>query len=411
MTSENKRAAKNTIMLYLMNIAKMVFPLVTLPYLTRVLTVDTYGVVSYVKAVMQYMQLVMMFGFLLSATKDIVNAQNDKKRIGEITGDVLLAKLILGFFSAIVLGGLTFSIPILRDNILYTVIAFINVIVMEMMADFLFRGIDKMEVITIRFVIAKTISTLLTFVFIKGDMDILLIPIFDLMGSVVALVLVIFEIKKMSIPVRVTSVKSALIKLKESAVYFISDMATTAFGALNTLLIGIFVNTQQVAFWSIAMQLVAAVQSLYTPITNGIYPTMIRTKSRKFIQKTTMIFMPVVVIGCIFCFVFSKYILLIVGGKQYVEAESVFRALIPVMFFSFPSILYGWPTLGPIGKQMQTTMTTIITAVVQVVGLIVFILLGQFTLINVALLRGGTEFLLFILRFLIYKKYENEYSD
>ena len=64
-------------MLYGMSIAKIVFPLLTLPYLTRVLSVESYGVVSYVKAVMQYMQLVVDFGFMLSGTKDIVNAKND----------------------------------------------------------------------------------------------------------------------------------------------------------------------------------------------------------------------------------------------------------------------------------------------------------------------------------------------
>ena len=47
----------NTAMLYIMNIAKLVFPFMTLPYLTRVLSVEGYAVVSYVKSVMQYMQL------------------------------------------------------------------------------------------------------------------------------------------------------------------------------------------------------------------------------------------------------------------------------------------------------------------------------------------------------------------
>ena len=54
---KQKNVLKNIIMLYGMSIAKIVFPLLTLPYLTRVLSVECYGVVSYVKAVMQYMQL------------------------------------------------------------------------------------------------------------------------------------------------------------------------------------------------------------------------------------------------------------------------------------------------------------------------------------------------------------------
>ena len=90
-----KKMLHNTAMLYLMNAAKLIFPLLTLPYLTRVLSVDTYATVAYVKSVMAYAQLLVDFGFMLSATKEIVNAGNDKKTINQILADTLLAKLIL----------------------------------------------------------------------------------------------------------------------------------------------------------------------------------------------------------------------------------------------------------------------------------------------------------------------------
>ena len=409
MISENKKATKNTIMLYLMNIAKMVFPLMTLPYLTRVLTTECYGIVSYVKAVMQYMQILLIFGFTLSATKEIVNANGDKEKIGTIIADVLVAKIILALVSGLILLIICFFIPILRNNLFYTFLSYINIIVTELLADFLFRGIDKMGVITIRFVITKIISTILTLIFIKGDNNIIMIPIFDILGSLMAVILVFYEIKKLNIKLKFTGIKSSLIKLKESAIYFVSDMATTAFGALNTLIIGIFADTTQVAYWSVCMQLVGAVQSMYTPITNGIYPTMVRTKDLRFIKKVIKIFMPVVICGCIFCFVASKTILNVVGGKQYVEAYKIFRALIPVMLFSFPGMLLGWPTLGTIGKQKQVTLTTIITAIGQVLGLIILILFNKFYLVYVALLRGITEFLMLLLRLCFCIKYKKDY--
>ena len=137
MQSEAKKATKNTSMLYLMNIAKMVFPLLTLPYLTRVLTVDCYAIVTYVKAVMQYVQIFLIFGFTLSATKDIVNARGDKGKIGQITGGVLEAKGVLSAGSAAVILILTLFIPLLRENPLYTGLAFINIVITEMLADFL----------------------------------------------------------------------------------------------------------------------------------------------------------------------------------------------------------------------------------------------------------------------------------
>lgn len=78
-----------------MNIAKMLFPLLTLPYLTRVLSTDCYGSVVYVKSVTTYLQLLVDFGFVLSATKSIVQAREDGARQERIMGDVLLVILLM----------------------------------------------------------------------------------------------------------------------------------------------------------------------------------------------------------------------------------------------------------------------------------------------------------------------------
>lgn len=79
--------AKNSAMLMAMNIAKMIFPLLTLPYLTRVLSTDCYGSVVYVKSVTAYLQLLVDFGFVLSATKEIVRVRHDKAAQEKIMGD------------------------------------------------------------------------------------------------------------------------------------------------------------------------------------------------------------------------------------------------------------------------------------------------------------------------------------
>ena len=117
----------NTVMLYIMNIAKLIFPLLTLPYLTRILSVESYAVVTYVKSVMTYVQLIIDFGFILSATKDIVNAGDNKHEIGEITGNVILGKAMLSVGAFIILIIMTISIDILKQNVLYTFLSFIYV--------------------------------------------------------------------------------------------------------------------------------------------------------------------------------------------------------------------------------------------------------------------------------------------
>ena len=400
---------KNTMMLYGMSIAKIVFPLLTLPYLTRLLSVESYGVVSYVKSVMQYMQLVVDFGFMLSGTKDIVNAKNDHEKLEKEVGNILLARVLLAAAAFVALLGMIAVIPLLRANIGYTLLAFVTVFLSVFLFDYFFRGIEKMQVITLRFVTMRGIATALTFVFVHSDKDILFVPLLDAVGSLVAVILVFVELKKENIKIHFSGVSTAWKKLKNSFVYFASNMATTAFGALNTLLIGAFLPATEVAYWSVCMQLIGAVQTMYTPITDGIYPEMIKTKSWKFIKRLLMIFMPIVFAGSAFSIAVAPYALQIVGGEQYVAATSLFRALVPVLIFSFPGIVLGWPTLGALDKAAQVTKTTILSAVVQVASLLLLIATGHFTVMWIAIFRCVTEFVLMASRGWYCWKYRKEF--
>ena len=406
----NKNIVKNIVMLYGLSIAKIVLPLITLPYLTRVLSVDTYGTVSYVKTVMTYLQLTVDFGFMLSGTKDIVEGKKEGKDIGKITGDILLARIILGVIAFIVLLGLTIMLPILRENIVYVLLSYVPVFLSIFLFDYLFRGLEEMQVITIRFVVMKGVAAILTFVFVRNDAQIIWISLLDCLGSVCAVGLVWIEINKRNIQIRLVSVTCSLKKLAESAIYFVSEMATTAFGALNTVLIGAFLEKTDVAYWSLCITMVSAVQSMYEPINSGVYPDMVKNRNFKVIKRTLSIFLPIVAIGCIFTILVAKYALLIVGGEQYVEAASILRALTPVLFISFPAMLFGWPTLGALGRAKEVTITTIITAIAQILGLLILIAIGKFELIEIALLRGMTELLMLICRVGFCVKFRKEFK-
>lgn len=404
-----KNVIKNTIMLYGLSIAKIVFPLITLPYLTRVLAVDTYGVVAYVKSVMQYMQIFVDFGFLLSGTKSIVEVREDKTKLGKVIGNILLARIFLSCIAFICLMVLTMTIPLLRENWIFTILSYIPVFSSIFLFDYLFRGIEQMITITVRFVVMKGLAAILTFAFVKGDMDIIWIPVLDITGSFIAILLVLKSIQKIHIKIKFGNVKDAFKRVGESATYFASNMATTAFGALNTVLIGAFLPTMDVAYWSVCLQIIGAIQTMYNPIIDGIYPEMVKNKDFKLIRKILIIFMPIIFAGSIFSFAIAPIALRIIGGAQYVGAANLFRSLIPVLIFSFPGMILGWTALGSVGKQKQVTISTILTAIFQISGILFLVLNHQFTIINLAILRGLTELFLLVIRsYFLYEYFNHE---
>lgn len=407
---QTKRIATNTVMLMIFNIAKILFPFFTLPYLTRVLSTDTYGSVTYVKTVMTYMQILVDFGFVLSATKDIVKVREHKTKMGYVIGDTMIARIILGIIGFIIIIVLCFILPILRDNMLYTILSYIVVFESIFLMDFLFRGIERMHVITVRFILMKTISTILTFILIKNDADMMLIPILDIISSLVAVLLVFWKIKKMHIKMYFSKIQNAFKSIKESFIYFISNVASTSFNALSTIIIGIHIGTTEVAYWGVCMQIIGSIQACYTPLSDGIYPEMIKSKNINLIKKILKIFLPLVIIGCILVYFLAEPVFLILGGEEYLNAVPIFRLLIPALFFGFLVVLFGWPTLGAIGKTKETTLSTVISIIAYIFMLGILLFINKFTLINLAIARSLTEFILFITRYMFYIRYRKLFN-
>ena len=408
---KNKKILGNTMILMIFQVAKILFPFITLPYLTRVLTTETYGCVSYVKTTMTYMQLFVDFGFVLSATKDIVKVRDDQDKVGLIVGDTLLARCLLGFAGFIVLFILIQLLPILKANALYTVLSYITVFLSIFLMDFLFRGLEKMHVITIRFFVMKIISTLLTFVLIKNDGNMILIPILDIISSLVAVVLVAIEIKKLNIKMRISKISNAIKLIKESFVYFLSGVASTSFNALSTIIIGIYISTTEVAYWGLCMQIIGPIQACYNPIADAIYPEMIKNKSWSLINKIIKIFLPLVIAGCIFVYFIANFVFLVLGGEEYLVAVPIFRLLIPALFFGFFAILYGWPTLGAIGKTKETTISTTVSCIIYVASLVALVVTDSFTLTSVAIVRVCADITLFAVRYYYCLKYKHLFLD
>ena len=404
--------AKNSLMLMAMNIAKMLFPLLTLPYLTRVLSTDCYGSVVYVKSVTTYLQLLVDFGFVLSATKSIVQAREDRARQERIMGDVLLARLWLAGAALVLLVILTAALPILRERPLLSLLSFFPVFLTLFLFDFLFRGLEKMEAIALRFVVMRGVATALTFVLIHSDRDVLLIPLLDTLGTLIAALMVLPQLRRLGLHVRLShDRRAAWSMLKDSAVYFASNVASTSFSALNTLLLGIILTTQEVAYWGVCIQAVAAVQALYTPITDSLYPVMVREHRFSRIVKAVRLFLPLVLAGGAAAYFLADFGIVLMGGQAYAPAARIFRYLIPVLFFSFFALLFGWPTLGAIDCNAETSRSTVYALSFQVLGLLALLWTGCYSLVAVALLRSATEVVLCGIRMLYIRKNIHAFAD
>ena len=396
---------KNTFWLAIFQLAKMVFPFLILPILTRRLSVETYGSLTFIKTVMNFLQIFLDFGFMLSATKEIAKIKNDTNQIQQIMADTLLARLLLGGIGFLLVVILSFFFPILGHNFLFTITSYLTVFLSIFLFDFLFRGLEIIHVMAIRFIIMKTISFLLTIFFVRQDHQIILIPLFDILSSVIAIILVAFELQKRNFRLIRPKLKSSIYSLKISLIYFLSDVSATAFNAISTIIIGLVFSSTEVALFGVSIQIIGAIQALLGQLSSGIYPIMVRQKSRKFIQQIFQKTIPLVFLFTGLIIILLPLALQVLAGDKYAAAHPIIQILAITIFFSFINTLLGWPTLGVINQQNKVTLSTIISTVFNLISLILLYLSSNLNLYSVAITRVITEIILFCIRLYYYKKY------
>ncbi len=400
MTSSNKTFAKNTFFLYIMTGAKFVLPLIITACLTRRLGPDAYGVISYLTPVMGYFILLFDFGFNFSATKKIAQHRADPVLIEKTIAAVYTAKILLVLAGFLPLMLLLLCIDLLRQYVLLTVLYYLSTAAQIFIPDFLYRGLEKMEGVTTRYILAKLITAVLIFLAVRDDGGLILVPLAYLIGTVAAALHTNHHmVKKLGYRVALAGLREAAAELRESGIYFVSTFASTALSVTSTFVMGIVgMPTAQIAYWGVAFQVVQAVQAMYDPITTSIYPHVAGKRDHKFVLRITLCLLPLVAAGCVLLYWLAGLAVKIIAGSAYLAAVPVLQALTPMLLFSFVAQMLGFPLLGALGRECQASFTTLVAAGAQILGLVGLALSHHFTLLSLALLRNVTELIFMILR-------------
>ena len=115
-TSSKKNLLKNTVMLYILTFSNYLLGFIVVPYQTRVLGDEIYGLLGLATSLMVFVQLVIDFGFLLSATEEVATNREDKKMLSKIFTSVSANKLLLTTLCFLVIFGLCLSVDRWNEN-------------------------------------------------------------------------------------------------------------------------------------------------------------------------------------------------------------------------------------------------------------------------------------------------------
>lgn len=204
---------ENVLSLSVLQAANYLLPLITVPYLTRVLGVEKYGLVALAQAVIQYFIILTTFGFELSATREIATHRHDRDRVSRIFANVLGMQALLCCAGFGLLYLLTMLVPRLAEDPRVYLITYSMVLGRILFPVWFFQGVEKMKYSTALSLGARILFVFLIFVVIRSADDYYLVPLLNGLGMIVAgLIGIVVAVRHFKIRLQIPTLAGMLVQ-------------------------------------------------------------------------------------------------------------------------------------------------------------------------------------------------------
>jgi polysaccharide transporter, PST family len=269
-----KRLFKNSFSLFVLQAANYLLPLITIPYLLRVLGPEKYGLIAFAAAVMQYLAIVTDYGFNFTATQSIALHRNDSDKISEIVASVMFIKTVLLAIGFIFIVILVAAIPKFYAEWQVYAGSFLIVIGSVIFPLWFFQGMEQMKYITVLAVSSKAITTIAIFIFVQARTDYIMAVFIQSSSTVIAGVISIFVVKKkFSLKLKLPkNIASVLHELREGWKIFSATLAGNVYGQGAVVITGLIAGSASAGYYAIGQKISAATVGLIQPIATALYP-------------------------------------------------------------------------------------------------------------------------------------------
>lgn len=326
--------------LTLLQFASYLFPIITVPYLSRVIGVEGYGKIAFASAMMVWVQTVADWGFLLTATRDVAKCRDNKAEVSRIFSETFFARCLLAIVSFIFLCLLILIVPDFKENAEILFVTFLMIPGYIMFPDWFFQAIERMRYTTITNLLVKTIFTVAVFIFIKEKGDYIIVPLLASLGTVAAGIIAMYLIlKKWDYSLHRVSFHSVILAIKRSTDVFINNLFPNLYNSLSVVLLGIYDGSVANGIYSEGNKFVNIGQSVLGVVTRVFFPFLSRRIDKHRIYV-------VVYMGATFCiavilFVSAPWLIDWLYTDEFADAIPVLRIMSISLVFVAMSTAYG----------------------------------------------------------------------
>ena len=362
---DNKLFLSNLSYIGVFQILVLVLPLISYPYLIRVIGADLYGRVAYAQAAVAFAIILINFGLNIMATKEVSVHRDEPALLDKIVTKVYSIKTAFFALSMLLYTLSIFYFETFATNKLLFLLSFGYCLPEWLLPIWYFQGIEKMKYMTLIDSISKIFFTVLIFFVITLPDHYLRIPVIQtggtMIGACVGFLLLFKKEGRRLVRVKISEV---IAFIKEAMPFFLSRVSAVTISQLSTLFVGKYLGYVEVAWLDLARKIVNLLMIPGVSINSAIYPRIAHSQSKKLARSGLWVQggMGLLIYGLLF--VFSPWVVRILGGMEMLPAIDTVR------FYGLLILLYhinyyiGSPVMIPFGLSKAFNLSVIFSLIV-----------------------------------------------
>lgn len=368
-----KSVKVNFLMNTILKMSSFLFPIITYPYISRILQPVGMGKVAFVTSIISYFSMFASMGIPTYGIRACAKVRDDKDKLSKLVHEIIIINSIILIITYISLVIFSYSIDKMEQYRWLLVINSITLVFNVFGVEWLYSALEEYTYISLRSIIFKIISILLLFIFVRSEKDYLIYGFIAVFASVGSNIFNLINIKKI---IYLKKYKKYELKkhIKPILILFSISIAINIYTNLDTVMLGFLTNDYEVGLYNIAIKfksiLVSLVISLGTvllPRISYYYSANMKEEIERILIKSSNFILILSISLTGFFSIFAKECIMFLAGESFIDATQsmiIITMTIPIIGVAN---LISYQILLPINKEKVLTIATSVGAIINLI--------------------------------------------
>ena len=369
----NTSLKKNFILNVLLTLSTILFPLITFPYVSRIIGPAGVGKVTFATSIISYFSMFAQLGIPTYGIRVCARVRDDQEALTRTVHELLVINLVMDILSYAVMILCLVFVDSLQEYRSLLLMMSSTILLTSMGMEWLYRALERYNFITVSSVLFKIAAMILMFMLIHSPTDVYAYGVLSVLAASGSFVLNFLYARKY-VSFKLVGNYDFSRHFRPVLVFFAMSCATTIYTNLDTVMLGFIKTDIDVGYYNAAIRVKSLLVTFVTSLGTVLLPrasyyvenNMVEDFKKiigKSLSFTLIISIPLV--AYFICFV--EEVIMFLSGANYVNSILPMQILMPTILLIGITNVTGMQMMVPLGLEKQVLISEVLGAIVDLV--------------------------------------------